>query len=284
PVKPDATTGKQEETTRSSSKTTETKTSKTKKRKVSGVYLDYRQISLQRGKTRSLKVTVSPSNASNKKVKWTSSNRKVATVTQKGKVKGIKAGTATVTVTARDGSRKKASCKVIVYNPYSSSKNTSSGSSSSSSGSGTNYYYSRTGGQTSTGSSGSSYYTNPNTGNGNSGQTTGPEAAVNREDASASTQAGAWSFDGETYNADSGDASEEADDSLDEETGDDYTDPDEEEDKDEEEDAEETSDLPSWLRILLGLVSTGGIAGSFRLPWAVMKKHLLAILAFRRRG
>ena len=46
------------------------------------------------------------------KVKWSSTNKKVATVTSKGKVRAKKAGTATVT--ARIGGKRVASCKVTV--------------------------------------------------------------------------------------------------------------------------------------------------------------------------
>lgn len=46
---------------------------------------------------------------------WTSSNPAVATVTSSGKVKGIKAGTAVITATSADGS-KKAKCTVTVKN------------------------------------------------------------------------------------------------------------------------------------------------------------------------
>lgn len=46
-----------------------------------------------------------------KKIKWSSSNRKVATVTSKGKVKGKKAGK--VTITAKVG-KKKYKCKITV--------------------------------------------------------------------------------------------------------------------------------------------------------------------------
>ena len=45
-----------------------------------------------------------PLNATNRKVKWTSSNSAVATVTQSGVVKGIKKGSATIKATATDGS------------------------------------------------------------------------------------------------------------------------------------------------------------------------------------
>lgn len=63
------------------------------------------------------KVTVIPSFApadASKKVKWTSSNGKVATVSSKGVVTGKKAGTTVVTCMARDGSGAKSSCTVTV--------------------------------------------------------------------------------------------------------------------------------------------------------------------------
>lgn len=69
------------------------------------------------GSKKTLKATVSPKKPSNKKVVWTSSNKKVATVSSKGVVKAVKAGTAKITATAADGSGKKATCKVTVSNP-----------------------------------------------------------------------------------------------------------------------------------------------------------------------
>ncbi|MDD6465923.1 MAG: Ig-like domain-containing protein [Coprococcus sp.] len=66
------------------------------------------------GKKQTLKATVTPKKASSKAVVWKSSNKKVATVTSKGVVKAKKAGTATITATAKDGSGKKATCKVTV--------------------------------------------------------------------------------------------------------------------------------------------------------------------------
>jgi uncharacterized protein YjdB len=56
---------------------------------------------------------VTPSNASNKNVYWTSSDQSVATVNNTGKVAAIAAGTATITVTTKDGG-KTATCKVTV--------------------------------------------------------------------------------------------------------------------------------------------------------------------------
>lgn len=50
---------------------------------------------------------VEPSDATNKGVTWISSDKSVATVDNSGKVKGIKAGTATITAVAADGSNVK---------------------------------------------------------------------------------------------------------------------------------------------------------------------------------
>ena len=46
-----------------------------------------------------------------KKVKWTTSNKKIATVSKKGKVKGKKAGKVTITAKVR---KKKYKCKITV--------------------------------------------------------------------------------------------------------------------------------------------------------------------------
>ncbi|NCA78703.1 MAG: Ig domain-containing protein [Sphingobacteriia bacterium] len=62
-----------------------------------------------------LTATVLPSNASDKTVKWSSSNSSVASVdATTGEVTGINSGTATITATANDGSGKKATCAVTV--------------------------------------------------------------------------------------------------------------------------------------------------------------------------
>ena len=63
------------------------------------------------------KATVTPKNATNKRVKWYVSNKKYATVTQKGVVKAKKKGighTVKVYAKAKDGSGKKAYCKVEI--------------------------------------------------------------------------------------------------------------------------------------------------------------------------
>lgn len=66
------------------------------------------------GKKLTLKATVKPSNASNKTLTWKSSNVKVAKVNSKGVVTPVKAGTAKITATAKDGSKKSATCTVTV--------------------------------------------------------------------------------------------------------------------------------------------------------------------------
>ena len=58
--------------------------------------------------------TVTPAGATNKKLAYTSSNTKVATVDAKGSVKPVAAGKATIKATAKDGSKKYATCKVSV--------------------------------------------------------------------------------------------------------------------------------------------------------------------------
>lgn len=89
------------------------KSSGPKKVKVTGVTLDKTSKTLKVGKTLKLTATVKPKNATNKKVTWKSSNKKVAKVSSKGKVTALKKGEATITVTTADGN-KKAKCKIKV--------------------------------------------------------------------------------------------------------------------------------------------------------------------------
>ena len=79
------------------------------------VALNKTTLTLDTGKTSNLKATVYPSNASNKKCTWSSSNTSVATVDKNGKVTAKKAGTATITVKTSNG--KTANCKVTVNLP-----------------------------------------------------------------------------------------------------------------------------------------------------------------------
>lgn len=90
----------------------------TVKQLVTSVKLNKKAISLKakgkaKQKTYTLKATVTKG-ANNKKVKWTTSNKKVAVVNSKGKVTAKKKGTCYISVTSTDGSRKSAKCKVTV--------------------------------------------------------------------------------------------------------------------------------------------------------------------------
>ena len=82
--------------------------------KVSSIKVTPSSKTLYVGKTVSLKAAVSPSNAANKAVSYTSSKTKVAKVDSKGKVTALSKGTATITVAAKDGSGKKATVKITV--------------------------------------------------------------------------------------------------------------------------------------------------------------------------
>lgn len=83
--------------------------------KVTKLSMNKTSVDLLKGKTVQLKVTVTPSNATNKAVTWTSSNKKIATVTSNGLVKAVGTGTVTITAKAKDGSGKKVTCKINVY-------------------------------------------------------------------------------------------------------------------------------------------------------------------------
>ena len=82
---------------------------------VKRVKLSKTSATLTSGKTLTLKATVTPTNATNKAVTWKSSNPWVASVSSTGKVTAGYSGTATITCTAKDGSGKKATCKITVY-------------------------------------------------------------------------------------------------------------------------------------------------------------------------
>ena len=79
---------------------------------VEGVTLDQETITLTEGETATLTATITPENATNKAVTWSTSDETVATVSE-GTITAISAGTATITVTTEDG-EKTASCEVTV--------------------------------------------------------------------------------------------------------------------------------------------------------------------------
>ena len=81
---------------------------------VSQITLNKAETSISVGNSETLTATVAPENAAIKALKWASSDEDVATVAPDGTVTAVKAGAATITATAADGSGKSAVCKVTV--------------------------------------------------------------------------------------------------------------------------------------------------------------------------
>jgi uncharacterized protein YjdB len=75
----------------------------TKPVSVTGVTLDQSTATIDVGATVQLTATVSPENADDNSVTWSSSDDAVASVNNSGQVTGVAEGTATITVTTNDG-------------------------------------------------------------------------------------------------------------------------------------------------------------------------------------
>lgn len=84
---------------------------------VTGVSISKTTLTLAEGESETLTASVAPSNASNKKISWSSNMPSVASVDDNGKVIAIAVGTATITVTTADGS-KTAICTITVKDNY----------------------------------------------------------------------------------------------------------------------------------------------------------------------
>lgn len=84
---------------------------------VSAVVLDKTSLFLARGSSETLKATVSPKDATEKTVRWSTDNPSVATVDQNGQVTAVNSGAATITAFAGTVS---ATCAVSVYVPVTS--------------------------------------------------------------------------------------------------------------------------------------------------------------------
>ena len=81
---------------------------------VTGISLDKAELELKlKGESEQLVATITPTDATNTAVAWTSSNEKVATVDALGKVTPVEVGETVITVTANDGGFQ-ASCNVKV--------------------------------------------------------------------------------------------------------------------------------------------------------------------------
>ena len=95
---------KQQPTTQTTTATTEIK--------VAQVNVSEKTFTLALKGTKTIKASVSPSNATNKKVTYTSANKTVATVDANGKVKAVAPGITTITVKAASGASAKVKVKV----------------------------------------------------------------------------------------------------------------------------------------------------------------------------
>jgi len=81
---------------------------------VSGITLSSSTLAVRVNATGMLTATVAPSNASIKKLFWSTSNPNVAQVNQNGVVQGFTPGTAVITCRSMDGSDISATCTVTV--------------------------------------------------------------------------------------------------------------------------------------------------------------------------
>lgn len=84
---------------------------------VTSIELNKTSLTLEKGTSETLKATVSPQDATNKEVKWSSSDISVASVDQNGHVTAIKGGDATITASVGSFT---ATCEVSVFVPVSS--------------------------------------------------------------------------------------------------------------------------------------------------------------------
>lgn len=80
---------------------------------VTNVKIEATKTTIKVGETTILQAVVEPTTATNKKVTWSSSDDKVATIDSNGQVKGIKEGEATITATTEDGN-KTATLKITI--------------------------------------------------------------------------------------------------------------------------------------------------------------------------
>lgn len=85
---------------------------KTENINIKGISLDKTRLTLKIGSSYTLTATITPSNATDKLIRWTSNNEDIATVTN-GKIVAKSSGTATITATTNDGGYT-AICEVTV--------------------------------------------------------------------------------------------------------------------------------------------------------------------------
>lgn len=85
---------------------------------VTDITLSETEKALTEGETLTLTATVSPADATNPAIEWSSSDVAVATVDENGVVTAVSEGEATITATSVADPTKTASCKVVVKKPF----------------------------------------------------------------------------------------------------------------------------------------------------------------------
>lgn len=85
---------------------------------VSSITINKQSLSMNVGESETLYTTITPENATNKAITWSSSNESVATVDASGRITAKNAGTATIIATATDGSGIKAICTLSIVGDY----------------------------------------------------------------------------------------------------------------------------------------------------------------------
>ena len=83
--------------------------------KVNNVSFVNKTVSINLGQEKTLEYLVSPNNASNKNVTFSSNNSSVVSINNSGRIKGLKVGSAVITITTVDGNRND-TCTVNVSN------------------------------------------------------------------------------------------------------------------------------------------------------------------------
>lgn len=81
---------------------------------VKKVTLSKKSVTVKKGKTYRLGISISPKNAAYRAVTLKTSNKKVATIDKNGNIKGVKKGKCVITATSKDGSLKSAKITVKV--------------------------------------------------------------------------------------------------------------------------------------------------------------------------
>ena len=83
---------------------------------VTGISIDRTEGTVEVGKTLQITATVSPANATDQRVRWTSSDEKVATVGNAGLVTGVAPGTAEITASTQDGGFSQKCIITVIHN------------------------------------------------------------------------------------------------------------------------------------------------------------------------